>query len=219
MNNLEKTKTIIKMINDLAIYYGKPRLPSESMRVYLKTLEGLDLPVIQQALNDHVTDPDQGRWMPTVAHIADKLIAQRPKPLAVIAEARKPTTPFGVLARMHIGNWDLNHNDDFYLRSRAEEVIARFDDWRARAVRGDYNDHEISIMSRYSIDPCAPFYDGRSIAPVDVRAKLSIRVEQRLKSEQHSRLLAPNAPEPTDEPPVLNKELAAKLVQMFESRA
>ena len=59
----------------------------------------------------------------------DLSLVECPSPDEIIALAKIAETPLGVLARIQIGSFDLDNQDSFYLRQRAQEVILKFDDY------------------------------------------------------------------------------------------
>lgn len=56
------------MLQALADLYGK-RLTEFSIGIYWRALEHIDLPVVREAMNRHVTSPDIGQFMPKPADI------------------------------------------------------------------------------------------------------------------------------------------------------
>jgi len=78
----------------------------------------------------------------------------------VISLARKPITPIGVLARIHIKSFNLNGEQDVNLHHLAQEFLDDLPEIKARALAGDYSEHEVSVMIERGVRPTAPFMDG-----------------------------------------------------------
>ena len=107
----------------------------------------------------------------------------------IIAAAKLKETPLGCLCSIHIGSWDLNNQDAFYLRQRAAECLQLLPQWKARAVNGDYSDHEIYVMIKYRIHPLSPFSFGLS-APAHSTG-LMARFSDIARSNQYLKFIEP----------------------------
>lgn len=64
-DNLDEFNEILQAIADL---YGK-RLSEFSIGIYWRALQHLDMPVVREAMHRHVTNPDNGQFMPKPADI------------------------------------------------------------------------------------------------------------------------------------------------------
>jgi len=121
---------------------------------------------LQAAVIKHIEDPKSGSFMPKPADILKHINGEEITVESIIAAARLATTPLGCLARIQIGSWDLDNQNDFYLKQRAEECLQLLPDWKLRAKSGDYSKHEAKVMLSRGVMPAAPFYLG-----FDARAK------------------------------------------------
>ena len=122
---------------------------------------------IKKALSEH---GNNCKFAPTPADVVkilqnhsiygDSANVECPSVDEILALARLADTPLGVLAMVQIGSYDLNNQDLFYLKQRAQEVILKFDDYVARCRAGDYTRHEIETMKKYGVNFMAPMAKG-----------------------------------------------------------
>ena len=155
--------------------YRTDPLSDMAVKIYFRSLKQYEFEQIGAAIDAHLLDEDRGRFFPKVADLVHKLEGGKITNAQIIAAAKNPTTPLGVLARITIGSYDLNTQSEFYLNQRAEDVQALLPGWKHRASRGEYTPHELETLTKYKIDPLAPIHDGLSLpAPNDEnRAKLA----------------------------------------------
>lgn len=85
---------------------------------------------------------------------------EKPNADQIVAMARAGNTPLGIIAKIKIGSFDLSNQDAFYLRERANELLAGFDAIIDRCVNSNYDSHEIETMKKYGVDPSAPLAAG-----------------------------------------------------------
>lgn len=163
--------------------------PSDmAMSITFRAFSDYSLEQIQGAVSCHIADPKHGTFFPKPADIIRHIQGGEVTHDHVIASARLAKTPLGILCRIQIGTFDLdNSKDQFYMKSRAQECIDLLPEWRERAILGDYSDHEISIMVKHSVSPCAPFDNGLQ-KPSNQDALMS-RVNDIIKTPRHQFLL------------------------------
>ena len=117
---------------------------------------------VTDALQVAVTHP-QSRYGLDPALIVECMGIKEEKELTwkgVIALARNPVTPIGVLARIHIKSFNLNEKKDLDLHYEAQQFLDDLPDMKARALAGNYTQHEVNVMIERGVRPTAPFMDG-----------------------------------------------------------
>jgi len=187
-----------ELMTGLTAYYKtfNPKLEpltTMALRIYFNALKNYTLEQIMDAAGNHATDPKQGMFFPAAANLVKYLEGNEITADMIVAAAKLADTPLGCLAAIHIGSWDLSHQDAFYLRQRATECLQLMPKWRHRALIGEYTDHEISIMIKHNVDPCGPIAFGMA-APANV-GRLLERQEQIKATRRHQEVLAaPYAP-------------------------
>lgn len=178
----------LEFINAVSEYYGKPKLSDQILKMYFGGLAPYSFEQVQNAVNQHMQDPEHGQFMPKVADIIRYIRGGGISTDHIISSARLAKTPLGILCRIQIGTFDLEHNKDpFYLKARAQECLDLLPGWIDRAVRGDYTNHEISIMVKHGVNPTAPFDVGLQ-APQD-RVWLQNKVNAVCETPRHKYLL------------------------------
>lgn len=145
------------VLEGIAELYPRHTVSDAVVDLYADALHGISAEALRAAVRAHLRDPHRGQYFPKPGDICKALGLDPPSPGDVIALAKLATTPFGVLARIHIGSWDLTNADAFYLDQRAREVIALWPAWIRRAWQGHYTRHELSRMQAHGVDACAPF--------------------------------------------------------------
>lgn len=176
------------LINATSEYYRQDNLSTMAMRMHFAALQKYSIDQIQTAISKHIQSQKHGQFFPKAADIIRMIEGGEITADNVIAAARLKETPFGILCRIHIGHYDLEHNTDmFYLKQRAEECLQKLPGWKARAQAGEYTDHEISIMIKHQVDPVRPFINGLP-APRDA-AGLRLRVQEVSNTQKHRYLL------------------------------
>lgn len=189
------------------IYSKEITRPLRAM--YFEILKRFTIDQVTTAVMGHVSGTDKGAsFFPKPGDIIRKLEGAELTPDALITAARLANTPIGCLARIQIGQFDLDTKDEFYLRRRAEDCMQLLPEWKARAVDGSYTDHEISVMLKYSVDPSAPFAFG--IAGPGNSLQIQHRAEAISKTSRHQELIAP-PPELVENLPAADKVLSELL--------
>jgi len=144
------------------------KVPSNKIiNLIFESLIEFDISHIKKALAEH---GKKCKFPPTVSDVVEILhnhsiyfdasLVECPSPDEIIALAKMADTPLGVLAKIQIGSFDLDNQDSYHLRQRAQEVILKFDDYVKRCMKGDYSDHELSVMKKYRVDCNAPMARG-----------------------------------------------------------
>lgn len=144
--------------------------------LYADALRGISADALREAVRAHLRHPHRGQYFPKPADLIAALGLEAPEPSEVVALAKLARCPFGVMARGHIGTWDLKYQNAHHLAQRAQEVIALWPEWIKRASRGLYTPHELERMRAHGVDPRAPFAPHCLPAQPAARA----RIEQTL---------------------------------------
>lgn len=176
------------ILDSLSDYYQKDPLKPMAVKIYFRALAGYSLAQIGEGVNAHLT----GKWghrFPLASDISDHIEGGTITADMIVAAAKLAETPLGCLARIHIGTWDLNNQDSFYLRQRAEECLQKLPEWKARAQAGEYTDHEMSVLLKYEIRPDAPFCLG-AISPANSQQLLE-RAKRIEESPRHQAFIEP----------------------------
>jgi hypothetical protein len=221
MNHSDK-HAFQELFHGLADYYfpekaGKDnprRLGKMALQITFGALEEYSIDQLSQAATAHIKDPENGRFMPIVAHLTKHLEGGKITADQVVAAAKLAQTPFGIMARIQIKTGNLNDMNSFDLKQLAEQVIQLLPKWKAQAAAGDYTDHQITIMIKHGVDPRQPFYMGLA-APIN-REALSARIAHVTGTRRHQELLeAPYQEQPAQPVPLANT--LAKLESDSES--
>lgn len=115
---------------------------------------------IQAAAMKHMEDPKNGTWMPKPADILKYINGVEFSTDQIIAMARAKNCPLGCMAAIKIGSSNLRDLNNFELKALAEEVLLLMPKWKERASNGEYRNHELETMIKYSVDPVSPFHGG-----------------------------------------------------------
>lgn len=214
MNEGDK-KRFQEAFNALSEYYQRDSLSKAALQIYFSALHMYEFDQVQWAVSKHVQNHENGQYYPKVADIVRIIEGGEITSDQVLAAARLADTPMGILCRIHIGTWDLkNQTDMFYLRQRAEECLHLMPEWKARALAGDYTDHEISIMIKHGVNPCAPFSTGLP-SPASAGA-ITKRVFQIVQTDRHKFLLEKPEEIDTTEPLQMSSEVKGFLNQVID---
>lgn len=197
-----------KILDSLSEYYQRDPLSPTAVKIYFSALKQFPIDSIGEAVNAHIQHPTGGKFYPKAADLILHLEGGAITADQVIAAARLSSSPMGIIARIHIGSWDLNTLNSFDLKQRAEEVLQLLPKWKAQANAGGYTPHQISIMIKYGVDPTGPFYTGLA-APIN-RDMLTDRIDHIKGTERHQELLDP----PYEEQPANPVPLAQTLAKL-----
>jgi hypothetical protein len=195
-----------KILDSLSEYYQRDPLSPMAVKIYFSALKQFPIESIGDSVNAHIQDPASGKFYPKAADLILHLEGGAITADQIVASAKLAQTPLGIMARIHIGTWDLANCNSFDLKQRAEEVLQLLPKWKEQARVGDYTDHQISIMIKHSVDPHQPFCMGLA-APID-SSDLSARISHVTASKRHQELLeAPYQDQPA-QPVPLDQTLA-----------
>jgi len=151
----------INFMNTITEYYGKPKLSGPIIEIYFKGLIDYSFDQVQGATSKHMTDPSSGQFLPKIADIKKHIDGGAITHDEVLSAARLKSTPLGILCRIQIGSYDLEHQTDmFYLKQRAQECIDKMEGWKSRSITGNYTDHEVLTMLNNHVNPENPFHIG-----------------------------------------------------------
>jgi hypothetical protein len=176
-----------KVLDSLSEYYQRDPLSPMAVKIYFSALERFPIESIGDAVNAHIQHPTGGKFYPKAADLILHLEGGEIKVDQIVAAAKLAETPLGIMAKIHIGSWDLNRLNSFDLKQRAEEVLQLLPAWKVAAAAGEYTDHQITIMIKHGVDPCQPFYMGLA-APLN-REALVARIAHVTGTKRHQELL------------------------------
>jgi hypothetical protein len=185
------------MLDSVSEYYDKKPASVPVCKLYFASLINFDLDQVSAAITKHIESPEHGAFMPKVGCLIRQLSGATTSPDMIIAAAKLKKTPLGILARIHIGTWDLNNLGSFDLRQRAIECQDLLGEWKERAAKGEYSGHELSMMIKLGVDPASPFASGIA-GPTDKRA-LTTRIQKLTGNTRHEFLLGNDNETPSDE--------------------
>ena len=127
-------------------------LQADDVDYWFSVLEFAAIEDVTSAFDTHMKSE---RFVPMPADILALLgVKVNPTARQLVAMARKPRCPLGVIARMQIGTQNLNGMlDEWALVSEAELILDDFHSINKRAQEGRYSDAEVSVMLKHSVDP------------------------------------------------------------------
>ena len=162
----DEINIFIDTIHSIADNYNRAPLGRQTLSVWFGALKDHPLEVVQKAIADHVTDPDQGRFFPTIAHLIAKIgVAAEVDAQFLLAEARMRSTPLGMRVLGHIPTSDFHALQEPVLLQRASQLLGRVDEWRSKHEKGNYTDGEVRQMVSGGVMPYGPFSAGESAPP------------------------------------------------------
>ena len=189
MDNNDK-KQFKELFDGLSEYYqSKEKLSKMALQIYFDSLLRFSFEDISRAVSAHVVKPNGGKFYPRAGDLMAHLEGEEVTADIIIAAAQLGHTPMGILARIHIGTWDLKYANSFDLKQRAQECLLLMPEWKARADMGEYSDHELSIMMKYHVDPRWSFSLG--VSGPAVAGFLDERMDRILNSDRHKMLMEP----------------------------
>lgn len=205
----------VETMDGLCGYYQKDPLPEMAVKIYFRAVAHCSVDAIKAALNKHLQDPKSGQFMPKAADLIKHIDGDEITADMVIAAAKLRSSPFGCMAAMHIGSWDLANLNSFDLKQRAHEVLLLLPEWKAKADQGDYTDHEISIMLKYGISPADPFANGLG-RPANA-SLLEARVQDISRSPRHIALIEPPSSSVVEKDDVMDPELVKHALEVIDN--
>lgn len=188
MDNREKNE-FYEFMDTLAKYYRREITELEA-DIYFSLLEEYSVKQIKWSATKHMKSISRGSFFPKANELIANLCGGNFDFTEdqIIAMARLKSTPIGIMCRIQIGTFNLNSQDWRLQKQCAQECIALMPAWADRALRGDYKNHEISIMRKHDVDPCGAVALGY---PRANNPDLPNRIAQIEKSPRHAFLLAP----------------------------
>ncbi len=135
-------------------------LSEEKIGIFWLLLGKYPVDQIRAALIKHIEHPSDGKWMPKPSDIIKHINGFDLSTDQIIAMARLKNCPLGVMAAIQIGSYDLDNQDSFYLKQRAEEVLQLIPEWKEKANNGEYSEHQLRTMIKYDVEPASPFHAG-----------------------------------------------------------
>lgn len=150
------------IMNTACAALGKPLFDGEALSLYFAILDSYSFADVQQALFKSLSSQDS-KFGITPALIIRFLGVKEVRELSwqdVIEMARKPKTPMAVLARMHIKSHYLNNYEPMQIKHRADTFLDGLEEMKARAMCGDYSQHEIVCMIDHGVKVASPFTEG-----------------------------------------------------------
>lgn len=179
-------------MNTVCDAIGKPQFDANALKLYFVVLADYDIDSVQKSLFKALSD-EESKYGITPALIVKHLGVRQERKLNwqdVIEAARKPTTPMGVLARIHIKSYNLNNYENIAIKHRADTFMDGLDDMKARALDGDYTEHEIVTMISYGVKVASPFMIGMSATANQdaLRAKYNKAIQSPLHLENVARI-------------------------------
>jgi len=187
MDNNDK-KQFKELFDGLSEYYqSKEKLSKMALQIYFNSLQRFDFEQITQAVSAHVSNADSGKFYPKASDIIRHLEGGEITADILLAAANTANTPLGILAMIKIGSWHLGRGDKFILRQLSKECLLMVPEWKERGMRGDYTDHEITIMMSRGVDPRGAFFTGIASAPDN--CGLEHRMREAERTDYYKRLI------------------------------
>ena len=124
---------------------------AQSVQNDYQLLKEFNIDQIYLAYNSHRQNPDSGMYPPTPAHLMKYFKAQSFSPDEIIAAARLKQTPLGILAAIHIGQGDLEGQNEFYLRQRAHEVLQLLPLWQNKFNQNKISANTLATFKKYGV--------------------------------------------------------------------
>jgi len=185
---MDKNIQITEILSSLRSgYYGMNEpLDEFSMSIYLQSLAPFPAEEIRKAITKHISTPVDGNFFPKVSHIVKHIGVRAERDYNwqdVIEGARKPKTPCDVLARIHIKSGYLNSCENMSIKHRADTFLDKLEENRARAMTGDYTQHEIVTMIDHGVKVSSPFMLG--MESIGSNESLRLKYNKAIQSPLH----------------------------------
>lgn len=165
---------------------GKPVFDSDVLELNFSLLSEFTIEQVQAGLYKALDRPGIDYGI-TVAKIKAEMGIKGHRELNwtdVLRSARNPVNPMGVLARMFIKSWELDHTEDRYLKGVATAFLDDLPDLISMADHGEYTEHQLCRMYDYRINPSMPFMPG--LKPPVNQGAIAITWESAKKSHEFS---------------------------------
>jgi hypothetical protein len=188
---MDKNNQIIQLLTSLqdskgGYYATKAPINEMAMGVYLVALSEFTFQQIEQAVQKHIMTPDSGQFFPKVADIIKQLGVKPEREYGwqdCIEGARAPQTPCDVLARIHIQSHYLNNFQSMEIKHRADMFIDGQEERKARALAGNYTEHEIVTMIAHDVKVSSPYMKG--MPSIGQNADLRLKYDKAIQSPLH----------------------------------
>jgi len=194
----DNLKELSVLLDTTSEYYQRPNFLSDAaVCLYASALSEYSISQIRDGLSKHIRSGKAGQFFPKAVDIISHISGAELSHDEVIAMASLKNCPFGILAMMKISDWSLSNLNSFELKPYAQECIELLPEWREKAEKGTYTDHEIRIMLKYGVNPSAPLYRGISPLPENQelisRSKKiygQLKIDEKKQEEERQGLLA-----------------------------
>ncbi len=190
MNDNDKS-AFKQAMNTCCDVLGKPHFDTSALRVYFAMLEAYDINAVQQALYSVLKDNESSYGLKPALIL--KHLGESCRELSwqdCLKEAREPTTPMGILCRIHVKTFNLDNNEDSKNKYLALSFMDDLKDHKERALRGDYTVHEVRCMTEHNIHCGMPFMKGMPAPSGEALDKLFITQQKAVESPQYIEHLA-----------------------------
>lgn len=184
MDNSDR-EAFVKVMNTACTTLGKPKFDGDSLELYFAILAPHSFEQVQQALFKSLSTQDS-KFGITPALIVRFLGVKESREYNwqdCIEGARKPKTPCDVLARIHIKSHYLNSYENMSIKHRADTFLDNLEENRARAMAGEYSEHEIVTMISHGVKVSSPFMIGMD--SIGSNLALRGRYDQAIQSPLH----------------------------------
>ena len=195
MNKNDEIKGLLTSLQDAKGGYYPTKTPMNEMTlgIYLVALSPYSFAEVQLAIQKHIMTPDNGQFFPKVADIVKHLGVKQSRDYGwqdVIEGARNPKTPCDVLARIHIKSFYLDSYENLSLKHRADTFLDNIEEDKARALAGEYTQHEIVTMISHKVKVSTPFMVGmpQCADKGGLRAKYDKAIQSPLHIENVARI-------------------------------
>lgn len=186
MDNNDK-KQFLELINSISGLLQKDPLNEMALNLFFNLLTDYTYEQVEYAVGMHLKS-STGQFMVKPADIIKHLSIGQISHEEVISEARLKITPFGVMAAMKIGSWNLDNLNNYELKAYAQEVIHLLPGWQETKAKGNYTDHEMLILMKYDVNPSEPFMNGLPVP--DNISDLRIQYSKVKKSDQYIEMIS-----------------------------
>lgn len=184
MDNSDR-EAFVKVMNTACTTLGKPKFDGDSLELYFAILEPYTFEQVQQALFKSLSAQDS-KFGITPALIVRFLGVKESRDYGwqdCIEGARNPKTPCDVLARIHIKSFYLNSCENLSLKHRADTFLDDHEERKARAMAGEYTEHEIVTMISRGVKVSSPFMIG--MGGIGSNQSLRLRYNWAIQSPLH----------------------------------
>ncbi len=164
---------------------SKPEFTGDALELYYNILADHSFDDVQKALFKALSD-EESKYGISPALIVKHLGVRQKRPINwqdVIEMARQPKTPMGVMARIHIKSYYLNTCENIAIKHRADTFLDGLEEMKARALAGDYTQHEIVCMIDHGVKVASPFMEG--MPNIGDNEALRAKYDRALQSPQH----------------------------------